>query len=88
MLICEEEFIPTATEHEFMKSNWNFELSLFQKWAVRAILNNKHALITAHTGSGKTVPAEAAIAYFTSIGEKVIYIVGLLYGGSMPRWKI
>lgn len=73
MLICEEEFIPTATEHDFMKSNWNFELSLFQKWAVRAILNNKHTLITAHTGSGKTVPAEAAIAYFTSIGKKVIY---------------
>lgn len=73
MRICTDLFTCTKDEDIFMKSNWSFELSTFQKWAIRALLNKKHALITAHTGSGKTVPAEAAIAYFISIGKKVIY---------------
>mgnify|MGYP003648589489 FL=1 len=73
MRICTDPFTTTTDEDVFMKSNWKFELSLFQKWAIRALLNNRHALITAHTGSGKTVPAEAAIAYFISKGKKVIY---------------
>ena len=29
--------------------------------------------VTAHTGSGKTLPAEFAIEYFASKGKKVIY---------------
>ena len=32
-----------------------------------------HILITAHTGSGKTLPAEFAIEYFTGRLKKVIY---------------
>jgi superfamily II RNA helicase len=72
MRICNEEFISTAEESNFF-SNWKFELSNFQKWSIRALLNNKHALITAHTGSGKTVPAEAAIIHFTKMKKKVIY---------------
>ena len=73
MRICSEPFIATPEEEEFFSKYWEFQLSLFQKWAIRALLNKKHALITAHTGSGKTVPAEAAIAYCNSIGKKVIY---------------
>ena len=72
MRICNEEFISTTEESNFF-SNWKFELSNFQKWSIRALLNNKHALITAHTGSGKTVPAEAAIIHFTKMKKKVIY---------------
>jgi superfamily II RNA helicase len=72
MKICEDEFISTKLEDVFF-SKWEFELSSFQKWSIRALLNNKHALITAHTGSGKTVPAEAAILHFTGMGKRVIY---------------
>ena len=48
-------------------------LSDFQKWAIQAIKTGNHVLITAHTGSGKTLPAEYAIQYFTARGKKVIY---------------
>ena len=52
---------------------FDFELSDFQKWAIQAIQTGNHCLITAHTGSGKTLPAEFAILYSKSIGKKVIY---------------
>jgi superfamily II RNA helicase len=50
-----------------------FELSEFQCKAINAIYNEDHILVTAHTGSGKTVPAEFAIEYFIKKGLKVIY---------------
>jgi superfamily II RNA helicase len=50
-----------------------FQLSEFQTKAVKAIQDGKHVLITAHTGSGKTLPAEYAIEYFTGLGKNVIY---------------
>ena len=51
-------------------------LSDFQKWAIKGILEKKHVFITAHTGSGKTLPAEFLIQYYTSIHKpkkKIIY---------------
>ena len=50
-------------------------LSDFQKWAIKAIQDGDHVLITAHTGSGKTLPAEFAIQYFTAPErkKKIIY---------------
>ena len=48
-------------------------LSEFQKNAIEAIEEGHHVLITAHTGSGKTLPAEHAIKYFTEKGKNVIY---------------
>jgi superfamily II RNA helicase len=54
-------------------SKWNFELSDFQKWAIKGIVEEKNVLITAHTGSGKTLPAEFAIDYFPKKNKKVIY---------------
>lgn len=53
--------------------NYSFELSDFQKHAIEAIVSGNHILITAHTGSGKTLPAEFAIEYFTKLNKKVIY---------------
>jgi superfamily II RNA helicase len=50
-----------------------FELSPFQIKACNGIDNKKHVLVTAHTGSGKTLPAEYAIHYYTSQNKKVIY---------------
>jgi superfamily II RNA helicase len=51
----------------------SFQYSEFQKIAIQSIEDGHHTLITAHTGSGKTLPAEYAIEYFTSRGKKVIY---------------
>lgn len=50
-----------------------FSLSSFQKYAVEAIVEGHHILVTAHTGSGKTLPAEFAIEHFVAKGKKVIY---------------
>lgn len=53
----------------------NFELSDFQKWACKAITDGNHALVTAPTGSGKTLPAEFMIHLYTQrqIRKKIIY---------------
>jgi antiviral helicase SKI2 len=40
---------------------------------MEGIVGNNHVLITAHTGSGKTLPAEFAIEYWVGEGKKVIY---------------
>ena len=53
--------------------DFGFELSNFQKTSIQTIKSGDHVLVTAHTGSGKTLPAEFAIKYFNSINKKVIY---------------
>lgn len=53
--------------------NFGFELSDFQKISIKTIKEGDHVLVTAHTGSGKTLPAEFAIKYFNSKNKKVIY---------------
>jgi len=55
------------------QENYNFELDHFQKYAIQTLEEEKHVLITAHTGSGKTLPAEYAIQKFCRNGKKVIY---------------
>jgi len=52
---------------------YDFELDIFQKDAIKGLDDGKHVLITAHTGSGKTLPAEYAIQKFCQAGKKVIY---------------
>ena len=42
--------------------NFGFELDHFQKHAIQSINDGENILVTAHTGSGKTVPAIYAIA--------------------------
>jgi len=48
-------------------------LSEFQKISIKALEDGKHSLVMAGTGSGKTLPAEFAIKFFTDQGRKVIY---------------
>ena len=72
--ICSDTY--SKKDEEKYKENftkYNFELSSFQKYAIEAIVTGNHILVTAHTGSGKTLPAEFAIEYFVGMGKKVIY---------------
>ena len=68
---CIEEYNNDENNQYFER--FPFELSNFQKYAIEGIVSNNHVLVTAHTGSGKTLPAEFAIEYFTSKGKKLIY---------------
>ena len=73
MKYCDGTFTvlePSTLEH-FKK--FPFELSNFQKWAIYSIVNGNDTMVCAPTGSGKTLPAEFAIKYFTDKGKKVIY---------------
>lgn len=74
VVICNETF-SNDNEEQYKKyfETFNFPLSNFQKYSIKATVEGNHSLITAHTGSGKTLPAEFAIQYFTSQGKKVIY---------------
>ena len=54
-------------------SKFNFPLYIFQKWAIDGIIEGNHVLVTAPTGSGKSLPAEFAIDFFSEKGKKVIY---------------
>ena len=53
--------------------NFKFELDSFQKHAINAIKREENVLVTAHTGSGKTVPAKFAIADSLEKNKKIIY---------------
>ena len=51
----------------------NVTLSPFQEKAIQAIEAGDHVLVTAHTGSGKTLPAEFAILHAHQQKKKIIY---------------
>ena len=65
--ICSESYPKNKNVELFEK--YSFELSSFQKHAIEGIVDDKHVLITAHTGSGKTMPAEFAIEHFVAKGS-------------------
>jgi superfamily II RNA helicase len=52
---------------------FSHELHDFQKWSIEALTEGKHVLVTAPTGTGKSVVAEFAIRHFIGLGKKVIY---------------
>ena len=68
-----QESYPTQTPYNEYFEQFPFPLSDFQKYAIEAIEKDCHVLIGAHTGSGKTLPAEYAIQKFVAMGKKVIY---------------
>tara|TARA_B100000902_G_scaffold166996_1_gene161782 strand:+ start:3140 stop:5311 length:2172 start_codon:yes stop_codon:yes gene_type:complete len=68
-----KETYPANSKYQSVFDNYPFELSDFQKWAIEAIHESKNVMITAFTGSGKTLPAEEAIKYYHSLGKKSIY---------------
>jgi superfamily II RNA helicase len=72
--ICNNNYDNTdAEKYKEYFEKYPFPLSSFQKWAIESIVEGHHILVTAHTGSGKTLPAEFAIEHFVKKGKKVIY---------------
>lgn len=71
VIICDSPYENADYDDYFTK--YSFPLSDFQKYAIQSIVDGNHTLVTAHTGSGKTLPAEFAIEHFTSQGKKVVY---------------
>lgn len=72
--ICSDVY-PVSDETTYSQyfEKYPFPLSSFQKYAIESIVEGNHILVTAHTGSGKTLPAEFAIEHFVSMKKKVIY---------------
>ena len=75
--ICNTQYDMSVSENSTTITEYfdkySFTLSDFQKYAIEGIVTGNHVLVTAHTGSGKTLPAEFAIEYFHNKGKKVIY---------------
>lgn len=73
--ICDINNYPDDNEVKYKEqfSKFNYPLHIFQKWAIEGIVEGNHVLVTAPTGSGKSLPGEFALDYFHSLGKKTIY---------------
>jgi superfamily II RNA helicase len=73
--VCSITNYPSDNETKYKDyfNKFNYPLHIFQKWAIEGIVEGHHVLVTAPTGSGKSLPAEFALDYFHSIGKKTIY---------------
>ena len=70
---CDSIYTHETETYKHYFDMFPYELSDFQKYAIEGIVEKQHVLVTAHTGSGKTLPAEFAIQHFVKQGKKVIY---------------
>jgi antiviral helicase SKI2 len=70
--ICNKPY-PESSDFDSHFEKYGFPLSDFQKYAIQGIIEKNHVLVTAHTGSGKTLPAEFAIEHLVGQGKKVVY---------------
>lgn len=73
VVICPEHLYDNEENFSSYFARYTFELSPFQKYAIEAIVKGQHVLVTAHTGSGKTLPAEFAIEHLVAQQKRVIY---------------
>lgn len=71
VFLCDKPYENTQYNKYF--DLFPYPLSDFQKYAIEGIVTKNHVLVTAHTGSGKTLPAEFAIQHFVEQKKKVIY---------------
>ena len=69
--VCDTTYPEKETKYNEIFESYPFSLDHFQKYAIQAIEEHAHVLITAHTGSGKTLPAEYAIQKYCRAGKKV-----------------
>lgn len=65
-----------------------YPLSDFQKHAIQGIVDGQHVLVTAHTGSGKSVPFEFAAEYFVAQKKKVIYCSPIKALSNQKYWEL
>ena len=73
--ICDINNYPSENEEKYKEhfNKFKYPLHLFQKWAIEGIVEGQHVLVTAPTGSGKSLPAEFCLDFFVKQGKKVIY---------------
>lgn len=71
--LCDSTYPTEENKYNHIFKTFPFEPDHFQKYGIHGLEEGKHILITAHTGSGKTLTAEYAIQKFASEGKKVIY---------------
>ena len=72
VVVCSDTYPEDITVNEGVYeehfNTFSFPLSPFQKHSIQAIVDGEHTLVTAHTGSGKTLPIEFAIRHFVRQG--------------------
>ena len=73
VIVSSNTFPKESIYNDYFSYYEPLQLSDFQKWAIKGIVDGDNVLVTAHTGSGKTLPAEFAINYFHKLKKKVIY---------------
>lgn len=73
--ICDINNYPSENEEKYKEhfDKFKYPLHIFQKWAIEGIVEGQHVLVTAPTGSGKSLPAEFSLDFFVKQGKKVIY---------------
>ena len=73
--ICDTNNYPSENEEKYKEhfEQFKYPLHIFQKYAIEGIVEGQHVLVTAPTGSGKSLPAEFSLDFFVSKGKKVIY---------------
>ena len=73
--ICDINNYPSENEEKYKDhfTKFKYPLHIFQKWAIESIIEGQHVLVTAPTGSGKSLPAEFSLDFFVKQGKKVIY---------------
>lgn len=75
--ICDINNYPSENEEKYKEhfGKFKYPLHIFQKYAIEGIIEGQHVLVTAPTGSGKSLPAEFCLDFFVSQEQKkkVIY---------------
>jgi superfamily II RNA helicase len=71
--VCSITNYPKENKYHEYFDRFQYPLHIFQKWAIEGIVEGHHVLVTAPTGSGKSLPAEFSLDFFVSKGKKVIY---------------
>jgi len=71
--VCSITNYPKESKYNEYFEKFQYPLHIFQKWAIEGIVEGQHVLVTAPTGSGKSLPAEFSLDFFVSKGKKVIY---------------
>ena len=84
--ICDYPFSQTQDYQPYFDA-FPYPLSDFQKHAIQGTVEGNNILITAHTGSGKTLPALFAIDYFCKKGKKVIYTSPIKALSNQKFWE-